>query len=206
MTAITQEIIENPKILYRHTVEEYHRMIASGIIEEGAPYELLDGHVVRKIRSAAGEDPMTVSRRHGLAVMRLDRLNTKLRLCICHMQTQQPLTIPEHDEPGPDGAVVRGFEDDYADHPGAGDVLCVIEVADASLRGDRTKKLALYANAGIGTYVIVNLQDDVAEVYTDPMRGKGRYAQVVTLLPKHTLAIPTETGKPVNVKVKQLLP
>lgn len=52
----------------RLTVDQYHRMIDSGILREGEPIELLDGVLVYKDRSDRGEDPMTVGKRHALAV------------------------------------------------------------------------------------------------------------------------------------------
>jgi hypothetical protein len=40
------------------TVEQYHRMIRSGILLEGAPVELIDGLLVWKDRSARGTGPL----------------------------------------------------------------------------------------------------------------------------------------------------
>jgi Uma2 family endonuclease len=206
-TATTQELLGHPVLLYRHTVEEYHRMIAEGILEEGAPFELLNGQVVRKIRSATGENPMTMNPRHVTVVARLGDLNGKLKRLGCHLRTQSPISLPPLDEPEPDGAVVRGKIADYEKrHPGADDALCIIEVADASLVLDRRYKQQLYANSGIATYVIINLVDRVVELYTQPMKGKGRYAQVATLGGKQTLSIPTTVGKGLNVPIKRLLP
>ncbi len=62
---------------------------------------------------------------------------------------------------------------DYkATHPS--EALLAIEVADSSLRKDRSIKRDLYAASGIPEYWVVNLVDDVVEVYTDPR--EGRYA------------------------------
>lgn len=164
------------------TVEQYHRMIETGILAEGEPVELLGGALVHKDRSAAGEDEMTVGHEHVLSVKKLARLDRKLGRSGCHMQTQQPVTIPDFDEPEPDGAIVAGEPDDYAGRlPGPGDVSCIIEVADSSLRIDRTVKLPVYADAGIPQYVIVNLVDRVVEVYMRPLAGRGRYAEATTL-------------------------
>jgi hypothetical protein len=62
---VFEEISADPRLLYRHTVEEYHRMIGAGLIEEGAPYELLDGQVIRKLRNRQGEDPICGHEAHG---------------------------------------------------------------------------------------------------------------------------------------------
>jgi Uma2 family endonuclease len=201
------ELFDERTILMSHTVNEYHEMIATGIIPEGEPYELLDGHVIRKDRSAVGGDPMTVGTEHTYSVCALDELNPKLMRRGCHMRLQKPVTLPQYDEPEPDGAIVRGTKDDYRErHPGPQDVLCVIEVADASLRRDRTIKLRIYADSGIPHYVIVNLPDRIVEVYTEPIAGKGHYGHSITLKAGQRLAFPTGSGKDLTVSSRQLLP
>ena len=205
-TALAQELPVHTDMLYRLTVDKYHRMIASGLLEEGAPFELLDGQVVRKIRGGTADNPMTINPQHRAAVYCLSKLDTRLNELGCHMQTQGPISLPPFDEPEPDGTIVRGMDADYLKHhPGPDDVLCVIEVADSSLSNDRGYKQKLYANSGIETYLIVNLVDRVVEVYTQPMKGKGRYAQSTTLNAKQSVSIPAASGKSLNVPVKRLL-
>ncbi len=205
-TAITQEFIQNPDLLYRLTVGEYHRMIKSGALEEGAPFELLDGHVVRKIRGNI-DNPMTINPAHATAVIQLSRLNPRLKKFGCHIRQQQPITLPPYDEPEPDGSIVRGTIEDYArGHPRPNDVLCVIEVAEASLRRDRGYKQQIYADAGIPTYVIIVLPEKTVEVYTRPVKGKGRYAQVVSLTTKQKVVIALGTEKRLTIPVRALLP
>jgi hypothetical protein len=54
---------------------------------------------------------------------------------------ENPITLPPSHEPEPDGAVVQGRPEDYLKrHPGPADVVCALEVADSSLRADRTIK------------------------------------------------------------------
>jgi Uma2 family endonuclease len=48
------------------------------------------------------------------------------------------------------------------------DVLLIVEVSDSSLRYDRETKLRAYARNGIKEYWIVNLIDDVVEVFREP--------------------------------------
>ena len=158
-----------PQILYRLTVSQYHEMLARGILPEGEPYELIDGQIVRKDRSARGEDGMTIGSKHSWVVTKLGKLSRKLEKMGCFMRTQQPVALPPYHEPEPDGAIVLGTEDDYVDHaPTAKEVLCVIEVADSSLDFDRTTKQRVHADSGIPVYVIINLPDCVIEVYSAP--------------------------------------
>ena len=82
----------------------------------------------------------------------------------------------------------------------------MIEVADSSLRRDRTTKMRIYADAGIARYVIINPPDAVVEVYADPIAGKGRYGESTTLQPRQTLEVPVGRGKRITVPVRNLLP
>jgi Uma2 family endonuclease len=182
-------------------------MIVNGILEEGSPYELLDGQVVRKLRSAAGEDPLRVSSLHATAVLLLGRLDREFAKLGCHMTTQQPIALTPFDEPEPDGAIVRGTIRDYAKRqPGPADLQCLIEVADASLGRDRGYKQRIYADSGIPVYVIVNLPDRVVELYTEPLKGKGRYGRSVTLSPEQKVELPAAGGKSLKVPIRRLLP
>ena len=161
------------------TVEQYHRMIETGILLEGEPIELIDGFLVRKDRSKHGGDPMTVGHHHAWAIDRLVELLQDLRRRGYYLRVQLPITIPPDNEPEPDCAVVRGAPNDYrARHPGPADVVCVIEAADSSLSYDRTTKQRIYADAGISQYVIINLVDGQIEDHRNPQIGSGRYADV----------------------------
>ena len=163
------------------SVQQYHAMISAGILHEGAPVELIDGLMVQKDRRDATGAVNMVGTRHATSVKRLSRgLDGLLAGQSWHSQSQQPVTINGMSEPEPDAAVVRGQPDDYAQHhPGPAEVPLVIEVADSSLGYDRTTKQRLYSTAGIPTYWIVNLQEDVIEVYETPLLDKGRYQTCV---------------------------
>ncbi len=203
--AITRELAEHPQLVYRHTVATYHAMIANGGILEGEPFELLDGQIVRKIRSTNGKDLMTVGVEHALIVMRLAKLSSAFEARGCHLRSQQPVTLPPHDEPEPDAAIVRGSLEDYADrHPGAADVLCVIEVADSSLSRDRGYKLQLYAGAGIPMYVIVNLIERVVEIYKTPVIAEGRLSEADRVFAGANVAFPAASGDAVIVPASQM--
>jgi Uma2 family endonuclease len=155
------------------TVEQYHGMLAAGILAEGEPIELLDGLLVRTNRG----EGMTTNPQHALAVSKLNMLLVALVGARgCHVRVQNPLTLPPRDEPEPDLAIVQGRPADYADrHPGPADAACVIEVAGSSLERDRTIKQRIYATAGIPQYVIVNLLQSRVEVFEKPAVKSGRY-------------------------------
>jgi Uma2 family endonuclease len=155
------------------TVEQYHGMIAAGILEEGEPIELLDGLLARRNRG----EGMTTNPVHALVVSQLNLLLTAaLGSFGCHVRIQSPVTLPPRDEPEPDLAIVRGLPADFAArHPGPADVTCVIEVAGTSLERDRTTKKRIYAAAGIPQYLIVNLAGSRVEIFEEPDSARGQY-------------------------------
>lgn len=205
--AALKQLVADDAIFYPLAVKQYHAMIESGILPECAPYELLDGFLIRKDRSAVGEDPMTISHGHAWVVTTLGSLNKRLNHLGCHIRLQQPVTLPPFNEPEPDATIALGEIDDYRDrHPFAKDVACVIEVADASLQHDRIVKGRIYAKAGIPQYVIINLPDRVVEVYAEPLRKKGRYNQSTILRPNQRVDFSAAGGRSLAVAVRTLLP
>lgn len=102
------------------TVSQLHRMLAAGWLNDG---ELVEGILVRKDRSAAGEGRLTHGERHATGVAMLRRLDRRLAGRHCHVRTQLPVTLSETSEPEPDGAVVTGADDSYVGHhPGPAEV------------------------------------------------------------------------------------
>ena len=150
---------------------------------------------------------MTIGHEHLWAVKNLAKVGRKLDRFGCHMQTQGPVVMSNYDEPEPDGAIVLGDVDDYKDRkPEASEVTCVIEVSDSSLTDDRGDKAIAYANSGIAQYVIINLQDRVAEVYTEPQSGNGRYGRVETLPPNEKVRFVLPHRQVFLISVRHLLP
>lgn len=185
------------------SVDQYHRMIAEGILEDGAPMELLDGVLVWKDRGEA----MTVSPRHSLVVTLLLQMASRMEGTGAHLRIQNPVTIRPSHEPEPDAAVIVGKPTDYADrHPTPGEITSVIEVADSSLERDRTVKHSVYATASIPQYVLINLAQGRVEIYENPDATSGRYRDVKTLPQDSELELMLPAGKRLHVSTAELLP
>jgi Uma2 family endonuclease len=145
--------------LYRMTVEEYERLAEAGVLEDSR-VELIQGLLVRK---------MSKNPPHSITTGRLLRILEGLVPPGWHLRKEEPVVIPDHDEPEPDLAVVAGALEDYeARHPGPGDLALLVEVSETTLDRDQNEKLSAYAHAGIPVYWIVNLVDRQVEVYTNP--------------------------------------
>ena len=114
------------------------------------------------------------------------------------MSVQNPLVLTEDTEPQPDLAICRERVVPYKDRePSAEDVLLLIEVADTSLRYDRSTKLRLYAAAGVPEYWLVDCTAERIEVfrtpgaegYQDVRRISGEGTVTVEAFPDVTLRI-----------------
>jgi Putative restriction endonuclease len=160
---------EDPAIptepIYRLSVAQYHAMARHGILDDDAPVELLEGWLVQK---------MTKHPPHSIATRRTRRALESLLPAEWYADSQEPITL-SHSEPEPDVLVARAeVANDPDRHPGPRDVGLVVEVADSTLRRDRSTKKRVYAGARIPVYWIVNLIDCRIEVYTDPTGPPAR--------------------------------
>jgi Uma2 family endonuclease len=158
---------------YRFRVEEFERAF------QGVPHvELLRGEVYQM---------SPIGPKHFYAVMRMDH---RLREALgpkAVVAVQSPLRLFEDSEPEPDLLVLRPPLERYQDRlPTPEDVLLLVEVADTSLEFDREVKLPLYAEAGIPEVWLVNLKENLLEVYRDP-RG-GRYREIRLLSPEEEVS------------------
>ncbi|WP_017655801.1 Uma2 family endonuclease [Fortiea contorta] len=169
----------------RFTVDEYHQLIELGFLKEGDRLELIHGELIQMVAKGT---PHTVC--GAILCQQLDRLLADRAT----VRAQDPITLPDDSEPEPDVVIVRGNHLDYlAHHPYPEDILLVVEISDSTLIYDQTKKLALYAEAGIFDYWIVNLIVNQLEVYRQPYKNaQGEYSYVYKqiCLPHQSIAIP----------------
>jgi Uma2 family endonuclease len=166
------------------TTQQYRQMLTIGVLQEGDRVELIEGEIL---------EMAAVGSRHTGQVKRLNRIFSAQLDPSVLISVQDPIELGPRSEPQPDLALLRFQADFYASaHPQAEDVYLLIEVSDSTLEYDRTVKAPTCAQAGITEYWIVNLVDDVIEVYRLP-RG-NRYQQVSRLARGQSIAIQTLPG------------
>ena len=145
---------------HRFTAHEYHRMGEIGLLKPDARVELLDGKII---------DMSPIGFSHGGTVKRLIRIFSSLSRGRWLVSAQDPVRLDEHSEPQPDLMLLKPVPDDYSTrHPGPDDVFLLIEVSDTSLAYDRGEKLSAYGRAGIREVWIINLPEQMIEVYREP--------------------------------------
>jgi Uma2 family endonuclease len=155
---------------------EYERLVDLGAFRPGERLELVGGALV--VREPQGGPHATAV---GLAEDALrDAFGAGWTV-----RAQSPIALDEDSEPEPDIAVVPGNRRDYRrDHPSC--PVLIVEVGDSTLLLDQREKASLYARARIADYWIVNLIDNVLEVYRDPVADPEapyawRYGSTATL-------------------------
>ncbi|PPS44910.1 Uma2 family endonuclease [Chroococcidiopsis sp. TS-821] len=151
------------------TIDDYHRMIAAGILDERR-VELLRGEIVEI--PLEGEAHAYFSSEAGKYLIRLlgDRATVRLSKLI---------TLPNDSKPEPDIAVVQRLGREYlSHHPYPENIFWLIEYSDSSLDKDLEVKSQIYAEVGIAEYWVVNLRKKQLIVFRDCQDG---YASKFTL-------------------------
>jgi Uma2 family endonuclease len=192
----TQSFTE-PQV-HRWTRSDYYKMAEAGLLED-KHVELIEGQVIEMTPTGSLHATAVV-----LAARRLERVFGAGYF----VRWQMPLAVMPNTELEPDLAIVKGHVRDYKDsHPKT--AALIVEVAEASLIQDRTKKAEIYARAGIPDYWILNIPDRQLEVHRNPQLSDrnpsvGGYRDITVLAESgfvNPVAAPDEA-----ISVADLLP
>ncbi|MBD2091837.1 Uma2 family endonuclease [Microcoleus sp. FACHB-1515] len=141
----------------RVTLDEYHRMIDAGELDD-RHVELLNGEIVEM-------PPEGVP--HASSSDRAERYIRKLLGDRAWLRVGKPITLPNDSEPEPDLCICENIEYD-AHHPYPEDIFCLIEFSNSSLKKDLEVKPQTYAAAGIREYWVLNLKKMELTVFRSP--------------------------------------
>ena len=183
----------------RWTRIEYERLVDLGVFQPGEPIELIGGELmVAEPQGAA----------HYTAIWKTAKALEAAFGPGWVVRTQGPIGLDEESEPEPDVAVVPGEPDDYRSaHPSR--PALTVEVAESSLGSDRERKGSLYARAGLPDYWVLNLVDNVLEVYREPAAEPSapfgwRYARREVFDPAAQVSPLAAPGA--SIRIGELLP
>jgi Uma2 family endonuclease len=175
------------------TIDEFEELEES---LGGVRIELIDGRVFRR-------DEMKPP--HVVTTGRTERAVESLLPSGRFIRKDEPIRIPDFNEPFPDLAVAHGDLETYADrHPGPEDISLVIEISDASLGKDHGDKRINYGRAGIPVYWIVNLVERQIEVYSSPQ--PDGYAVRTVYRPGDYVAVVLDGAIVGQIAVAEILP
>jgi Uma2 family endonuclease len=174
------------------TLDEYHRMIEIGLLDE-RHVELLNGEIVEM--SPEGEPHAYFSHEAAKYLGRLlgDRADVR---------QGKPITIPTSaSEPEPDLAIVQVLGREYLQHhPYPENIFWLVESSNASLSKDTNAKRKAYAAAGICEYWVMDLKYHQLRVFRKPANGDYQSEQILTDGTVYPLAFPE-----VEISVQRLL-
>lgn len=180
--------------VYRFTVEQYERMVESGVLTDDDRVELIEGEIV---------EMAPIGTRHAGCVKRLTHLLMTRFVDRAVVTVQNPARLPPRSEPQPDLTLAVPREDFYSRrHPEPSELFLVIEVADTTILFDRNVKMPLYARSKILEAWLVDLERDRLEVYREPRGGTYTSVEVlerhgsVSLLAFPDVAIPVDAVLP----------
>ncbi len=167
--------------IVKWTIDDYHRMIAAGILNDRR-VELLKGEIVEM--SPSGEPHAYFSSEAGEYLSRLLGDRAMIR-------QGNPITLPNDSEPEPDIAIVQRLGREYLQHhPYPTNVFWLIEYSDSSLEKDLEIKSKIYAEVEIPEYWVVNLKKRQLVVFRDPQDGEYATKFTLTVGTIYPLAFP----------------
>ncbi|MGF1570902.1 MAG: Uma2 family endonuclease [Nodosilinea sp.] len=155
------------KTLTTWTLDDYHRMIAAGVLA-GRQVELLGGQII----DMAPELPIhRATYRRGAKYLE-SQLGDRAVVF-----SAAPITLPSDGEPQPDLAIVRPPEARYDDrHPQPDDIYWLIEVSNSTLAYDLGDKASYYARDRIQDYWVADIPHQTLWLHRYPT--DGRYTSI----------------------------
>ena len=146
------------------TTNRYQMMVAAGVLTKYDRVELIEGDLLNMAPIGTRHTAIT-SRLNELFVLAVSRAATVV--------SGGPVDLGEFSEPQPDLTLLKRRADFYSGkHPGADDVLLLIEVSDSSLTFDQGVKLRIYARYGVAEYWVVDVEGRRIITYREPA-GQG---------------------------------
>jgi Uma2 family endonuclease len=141
--------------------EEYDRLVDLGVFDDER-VELLEGVIV----TMSPNNP-----EHAGPVQLLTKLLVRALGDRADVRIQLPIIAARESEPEPD-VVIAPVGDYRRAHPDRAH--CVIEVANSSVSKDRNVKAPLYAASGFHEYWLVNVPEQVVEVFRRALKATER--------------------------------
>jgi len=174
---------------FRFTRDHLDRLENSGILP--GKYELLDGEIIDKMGQGIG---------HRRAVMAyiawlIDVFGKE------YVQTQAPVDVSPEDNPTnapePDVCVLNQPVGSFPSNPPAAAIALLVEVGDATLADDLSKKASLYARAGVVEYWVHDVQNQMLHVHRLPL--DGIYGSITTIPVDGQVAALAHPDRPVRL-------
>ena len=148
-------------IIYKWSINEWHKLVDSGVLE-GKPVEFLEGNIVEM--SPEGVE-------HSYTNQSVSDYLRNLLQGKAHIRDAHPVTL-DNSEPEPDIAIVRLPPTIYRQHhPFPQDIYFLIEISNRTLSKNLEEKIITYARNGILEYWVIDLKNKRLIVHTQPQNN-----------------------------------
>jgi Uma2 family endonuclease len=162
----------------RLSVQDYHQMAESGILQPDERVELLAGQIIQMAAKGTA---------HRAAVSRIENLVRNRLGNQVLLRFQDPIRLDDYSEPEPDMAIVHPDPNYYEDHhPNPSEVFWLIEVSDSTLKFDRETKAPAYSGSGIPEYWV--LDDNLRKLHIYRLPDANGYQSEMVLSESLTIA------------------
>ncbi len=176
--------------LIKWTVEDYHRMIEAGILDD-RHVELIAGEIIEM--SPEGTFHRFLNHR-GVKYLR-SILGNQAEIMEAH-----PITLLDS-EPEPDVTIVRTPDTLYLNrHPYPEDIYWIIEISGSTLHKDLIDKKTLYARFNIPEYWVIDINNKMLYVFQNPQGDDYQITKTYQEGIIYTLAFPKA-----EIDVKKLI-
>jgi Uma2 family endonuclease len=177
----------------RFTISEYYQMAEVGILTPSDRVELINGEIISM---------SPIGKRHAACVDRIARLCFERFGESVIVRVQNPILLNNLSEPQPDITLLQPRSDFYASgHPQPVDIFLIVEVADSSINYDQEVKIPLYSASGITEVWLVDLNQNILQVYQQPT-ATG-YQMIQSFQPEDSLS-PLAFPE-INVRVDEII-
>jgi len=138
---------------HRFNVTEYYRLGELGLLDQRT--ELIEGIIV---------DMEPIGPWHASIGDILSKLFIEQAQDRYKVRVQYPIDLGPQSQPQPDLVLYRPGT--YRDrHPNPADIFLVVEISDRTLEFDLNEKRALYANAGIAEYWVIDVKSKQVQAF-----------------------------------------
>ena len=176
----------------KFTLEQYHKMIEFGILTEEDRVELIRGEII---------EMWPIRTKNATCMDFLNQLlSSKLQDRVL-ITIQRPVELNHNSETQPDIVLLQPRDDLYVTaHPQPQDILLLIEVAELTVLYDRQEKIPLYAEANIAEVWLIDINEQIVEVYQQPTVIGYQHIEKFTL--EQTLSI--QAFPEINITVSEI--
>lgn len=176
------------------SVDDYYKMVEAGILLENPHEEILDG-ILYEMPNSTPRNASVTSFLSNHFYRRFDEIEFSIH-------QYRPVRLDDFNELVPDLSFLKKREDSYRNgHPKANDVLVLMEISDQTLEFDKTKKFPVYGKFEIPEIWLVNLLNNLVEVYRQPIEGIYKNVKIYKL----GEIVKSETISQLEIEVNKIL-